>query len=144
MRFVKCFYRFIDDLSSYVYFAKSKVYNTYGVNITKLKELRKQRHLTMRQLGAEIGVAESTVSLYENEKRQPDNVTLIRLAKFFNVTVDCLLGNEEGNESTDEGKLDVDINQRKVEMKAAMDEMNDKQIKRLYAIYRALTDEDKQ
>jgi transcriptional regulator with XRE-family HTH domain len=57
----------------------------------RIKELRKQRGLTMRELGKSIGVAESTVSLYENGKREPDHLTLIKLADFFGVSVDYLL-----------------------------------------------------
>ncbi len=57
-----------------------------------LRELRKEKNITMKKLGEIIGVAESTISLYENGKRQPDNVTLLKLADFFNVSVDYLLG----------------------------------------------------
>ena len=61
----------------------------------ELKILRKQKGLTMKQLGEIIGVAESTISLYENGKRQPDNTTLKSLADFFNVSTDFLLGRNE-------------------------------------------------
>lgn len=61
----------------------------------RIRELRKERNLTMKRLGEVIGVAESTISLYENGKRQPDNDTLQKLADYFNVTVDYLLGRKE-------------------------------------------------
>ena len=57
-----------------------------------LKELRKEKNITMKKLGEKIGVAESTISLYESGKRQPDNVTLLKIADYFNVSVDYLLG----------------------------------------------------
>lgn len=57
----------------------------------KIRELRKQRKLTMKELGEKINVAESTVSLYENGKRQPDFETIKKLADFFGVTTDYLL-----------------------------------------------------
>ncbi len=57
----------------------------------RIKELRKQNQLTLKRLGEIIGVSESTISLYESGKRQPDNDILKRLADFFNVTVDYLL-----------------------------------------------------
>ena len=60
-----------------------------------LRELRKKRGISLKELGEIIGVAESTVSLYENEKRQPDFSTLKKLADYFNVTTDYLLGREE-------------------------------------------------
>ena len=60
-----------------------------GSNIRKLRE---NRGLTQAQLGEKIGLAESTISLYEAGKREPDNATLARLADFFGVSVDYLLG----------------------------------------------------
>ena len=38
----------------------------------RIRELRKERKLTMKQLGDALGLAESTISQYENEKRIPD------------------------------------------------------------------------
>jgi repressor LexA len=61
----------------------------------QLRKLRKDKGLSMKELGIIVGVAESTISLYENNKRQPDNVTLGHLADFFGVSVDYLLGREE-------------------------------------------------
>lgn len=57
-----------------------------------LKEVRLKRNITMKQLGREIGLAESTISLYESGKRQPDATTLCKLADFFDCSVDYLLG----------------------------------------------------
>lgn len=61
----------------------------------RLRELRKSRHLTMKQLGAEFGIAESTISQYETGKRQPDNETLLRFGEFFDVSVDYILGRDD-------------------------------------------------
>lgn len=62
----------------------------------KLKELRKGKGISLKELGTVVGVAESTMSLYENGKRQPDYETLLKLAEYFGVTVDYLLrGSEE-------------------------------------------------
>lgn len=63
--------------------------------MNRIRELRKLRGLTMKQLGEVVGLAESTISQYENGKRQPDNETLLRLGEFFGVTVGYLLGAEE-------------------------------------------------
>ena len=64
----------------------------------RTRELRKQRGITMKQLGNVVDLAESTISQYENGKRQPDNETLLRLSEYFNVTVGYLLGVEEAKE----------------------------------------------
>lgn len=45
----------------------------------------------MKQLGARMGLAESTISQYENDKREPDYDTLLRLCDYFGVTADYLL-----------------------------------------------------
>lgn len=58
-----------------------------------LRELRKKYNLTLKELGQELGLAESTLSQYENGNRQPSFEILLQLSKFFNVTVDYLLGN---------------------------------------------------
>lgn len=63
-----------------------------------LKKLRKEKGISLKELGAIIGVAESTVSLYENGKRQPDYETLLRLAEYFNVSADYLLRGESESE----------------------------------------------
>lgn len=61
----------------------------------RIRELRKAKKVTMKELGNIIGVAESTMSLYETGKRKPDPETLSRLADYFNVSVDYLLGRDE-------------------------------------------------
>jgi len=57
-----------------------------------LRKLRKDAKLTMKQLGEIMGVAESTISLYETGNREPDKETLFKLADYFDVTTDYLLG----------------------------------------------------
>lgn len=37
----------------------------------RLRTLRKQKGITMKQLGAVVGVSESAISLYETGNRQP-------------------------------------------------------------------------
>lgn len=57
----------------------------------RIRVLRKQKSITMRELGKILGVAESTISQYETGKREPSNETLLRLAEFFNVSVDYII-----------------------------------------------------
>lgn len=68
----------------------------------KLKELRKAKGISLKELGSIVGVAESTMSLYENGKRQPDYETLLKLAEFFGVTVDYLLRGKDESENLPE------------------------------------------
>ena len=59
----------------------------------KLKSCRKNMSLSQKEFGQKIGVAESTVSLYESNKRFPDADTLKKISTLFGVSLDYLLGN---------------------------------------------------
>ena len=58
----------------------------------RLKELRKQRHLTQQRLALELNMNQNTISRYESGEREADYQTLIRIAAYFNVSIDYLLG----------------------------------------------------
>ena len=58
----------------------------------RLKQLRKERHLTIEQLANELGTAKSTLSRYENGLREPKKDFLELLSSYFNVSYDFLLG----------------------------------------------------
>lgn len=57
----------------------------------RLRELRRLNHISMKELGSAMGVSESTISLYETNKRQPDKEMLIKLSNYFDVSTDYLL-----------------------------------------------------
>lgn len=59
---------------------------------TVLKSLRKENKLTQDELSGKLGISKSTISMYENGKRQPDFENLEMLADFFNVDMNYLLG----------------------------------------------------
>lgn len=59
---------------------------------SRLRSLRSQLKLTQENVAKKIGVARTTYAMYEQGSREPDNETLQRLADFFNVSVDYLLG----------------------------------------------------
>ena len=52
---------------------------------TRLRYLRKQDEITQQQLADQLGIAKSTVSMYETGQREPDFEMLEKLADFFNV-----------------------------------------------------------
>ena len=61
----------------------------------RLRRLRTERMLTQAALGEELGLSESTMCLYERGDREPSFNTLCRLADFFGVTTDYLLGRSD-------------------------------------------------
>lgn len=76
----------------------------------RIRELRKKAKITMKELGKQVGAAEGTISHYETGKRQPDIEMLSKLANYFGVTIDYLVGgveseNAEAPLSTDEKNL---------------------------------------
>lgn len=60
-----------------------------------LRKLRREKGITMKELGETVGVAESTISQYETGKRSPDFETLLKFGEFFNVSTDYLLGRSD-------------------------------------------------
>jgi len=66
--------------------------------VEALRRLRREKGISMKELGKKIGVAESTISQYETGKREPDFETLLKLGEFFNVSVDYLLRGEQYHE----------------------------------------------
>lgn len=59
-----------------------------------LRNLRKDYNYTQEQLGKIIGVSAGSIGLYEQNRREPDNDTMKKIAKVFNVSIDYLLGFE--------------------------------------------------
>lgn len=58
----------------------------------RIKELRKDKNMTMEQLASYIGVRKPTVSRWESEKFSPTLENWQALANFFNVSVPYLQG----------------------------------------------------
>lgn len=58
----------------------------------RLRQLRRMKDLTQRELAEAVHLSPATIGLYEVGKRLPDHNTLVKLADFFNVSVDYLLG----------------------------------------------------
>ena len=57
----------------------------------RLKLLRKSRGYTQVSLQMQTGIEQALLSKFENEERIPPTETLIRLAEFYNVSIDYIL-----------------------------------------------------
>lgn len=62
----------------------------------RIKELREEKNISQKEFAKTIGVAQSTYALYETDKREPSFDVLIKIAQYFNVTTDYLLGLTNG------------------------------------------------
>ena len=61
----------------------------------RLKKLRKENDITLNQLASDLNTTKSTLSRYENNKREPKMHLLEKLADYFEVSLDYLLGRSE-------------------------------------------------
>ena len=57
-----------------------------------LKELRTSKGLTQSELAKLLKISASAIGMYEQGRREPDYATLSKLANYFNVATDYLLG----------------------------------------------------
>ncbi len=67
------------------------------MNGNKLRELRENQGILQKQLAVSVGVSTSTIGMYEQNRREPDNNTLKKIANYFGVSTDYLLDNENSN-----------------------------------------------
>lgn len=64
-----------------------------------ISQLRNDKGLNQRELAIHLGVSNGAIGMWETGKRQPDLETIKKIALFFNVTVDYLLGNTSVSEA---------------------------------------------
>jgi len=57
----------------------------------RLKDLRKQKNISQLKLALDLSTNQNTISRYETGEREPGIVELIKIADYFNVSVDYLL-----------------------------------------------------
>lgn len=58
----------------------------------RLKMLRKEKGLTMKEIGKIIGVSDAAWTKYETNRAEPSIESLIKIADYFQVSLDFLLG----------------------------------------------------
>ncbi|CAN7299139.1 MULTISPECIES: helix-turn-helix domain-containing protein [Paenibacillus] len=74
----------------------------YGDRIALLRE---KRGLTQEDLSVKIGISRASLSHYETNRREPDYETINKIANFFNVSIDYLLGRTNHQQTV----LDEDV-----------------------------------
>ena len=57
----------------------------------RLRQLRKSRGYTQISLQMQTGIEQALLSKFENGERVPPTETLLRLAEFYNVSIDYIL-----------------------------------------------------
>lgn len=68
----------------------------------RIKELRKKKGITQKELASYLGVSDRAVGYYESGQRTPPPDILQKIADFFNVSTDYLLGRTDIYNPADE------------------------------------------
>ena len=58
----------------------------------RLRELRERKKISQLKLAMDLDINQNSISRYENGVREADYATLIKLADYFDVSLDYLLG----------------------------------------------------
>ena len=61
----------------------------------RIKELREERKLSVRGMATQTEINFMNINRYENGTRDMSTETLLKLANFFDVTIDYLFGNSD-------------------------------------------------
>lgn len=111
----------------------------------RLKALRKEAGLTQKELAKKINTSQPSYQNWEKGTRQPSKETLEKLASFFHVTTDYLLGNSDIKNPEDE-LSDVEILYRKnsKNMTPEQKEIFKKELLEFMEIRRKAFEEDEQ
>lgn len=64
----------------------------------KLKSLREERGVYQKDLAKYVGVTSTTISYYESGGKKPKMEKLNKIAEYFGVTVDYLIGEEKNTD----------------------------------------------
>ena len=68
------------------------------------KELRIASGMTQTETAEKLGISRSTIGMYETGAREPDFETLEKIADFFHVNMDYLLGRTNGSPANGEAR----------------------------------------
>lgn len=93
--------------------------------MNRIRDLREDRDLRQIDVSEAIGIDQRTLSNYETGKTNPDSFAIIKLADFFGVSADYLIGR------TNENKITADEIIKKIDrLRLALDDI-EKDIKNI-------------
>lgn len=68
------------------------------LKLNRIRNLREDNELTQREIAEKLYIAKKTYERYENNERIPSIDFMIRLADFYNVSIDYLCGRTDKKE----------------------------------------------
>lgn len=96
----------------------------------KLKEYRKQNKITQQKLAGILGVSRSAIAMWETGDNEPDHAMLVRIAEYFRISVDELLGHA----------ISASSESKETQPAESISELDS----RLFSIIRSMPDREKQ
>lgn len=93
--------------------------------MNRIRDLREDRDLRQSDVANATGIDQKTISNYETGKTNPDSFAVIKLAEFFGVSTDYLLGVEKANSDlvSDAEKKPEDIKKRVAELEQILEKI---------------------
>ena len=73
----------------------------------RMKELRQKKGISMEDLANALGVSKSRINMWENYGSVPRSDVLVKIAEYYNVPTDYLLGNNNPAEAPTDAKLNA-------------------------------------
>lgn len=105
--------------------------------MNNIKLLRQNARLTQIDLSQKMDTDQSTISKWELGKCLPDVPTLLKLADFFNVSLDFVLGRKNDNEFCKQGN---ELTEKQKELLPLIQMLNDRQCQRTHDYLTGLLD----
>ena len=93
--------------------------------MNRIRDLREDMDLRQSDVANATGIDRKTISNYETGKTNPDSFAVIKLAEFFGVSTDYLLGVEKANSDlvSDAEKKPEDIKKRVAELEQILEKI---------------------
>lgn len=80
----------------------------------RVRELRESKGIQQKELAVDLGVSQPTVSDWESGRKVPSAKSMAKLADYFGVSVDYLLGRENEKEPTPESESGLSKTAQKI------------------------------
>ena len=106
------------------------------------KQLRLASAFTQAEMAEKLSISKSTISMYENGKREPDFETLELIADFFNVNIDYLFGRTDKTTLLPESAGRYYTNHKTAEV--AQEIFENKELRALFDVQRDMEPDDPQ
>lgn len=103
----------------------------------RLAYLRNEKNLSQSEMAKIFGVSQSTIGMWESDKRKIHNDKLVEVAKFFNVSTDYLLGHK----TPEDKELDLKQLLTSGSMTYGGEEISERNLKVLTRVVQSFLDE---